>query len=125
MMRNCKGVTLTALVITIIVLGIISAITILATTDIDISGQAKQATEDFNEASIKQIIDGVYFSEKNKYNSGLISEDAMWTNVKTNITSNTTVNFTVQNIDDSDITKGIKVNVNGKTMYKITMENGV
>lgn len=87
MIRNCKGITLTALVITVIVLSIIAAVTLYTTTDSNIAGEAKQATKDFDNAYLKQIIDNIYLSERNKYNSGLITEENMIYNIRNAIDS--------------------------------------
>lgn len=120
MMKSNKGITLSALVITIVILSIIAAVTITASTNSDITGQAQDAAEDFDNASIKQILDSIYLSEKNKYNSGLITEEQMWTNIITNIEDNTSVVMSAEK--SSEI---VNVSINSEVIYTISMDNGV
>lgn len=117
MIRENKAITITALTIIVIVLFIVAGVAIGASINTGLIDIAEKSTKEYDSAAIKQILDSIYLSEKNKYNSGLIDESNMWKNIERNITNNTKVNFEVENLDNK-----LNVKVNNKPIYEITID---
>ena len=116
-----KGITLVALIITVMIMAILIGILVKVSTDDNLVERTQNVADNYQEARVEQAIKTILVSERSLYEDGFINEVVMWENIKESIQNNDELTQYGEP-EMTETSDGLQVKI-GVYSYKITKDS--